>query len=100
MAASPVSSSSVRATDEAQAGPTRPAGLAPSLRRLLFHSTARPRMNAPTKPTFHEPKPYVWTGPPLSEARSLDRNCYVSPDFFRAEIEHVHARGWILVGRV
>ena len=56
-------------------------------------------MTAPIKTASHEPKPFVWTGPPLTEARSLDRNCYVSPDFFRAEIDSVHARGWILVGR-
>ena len=56
-------------------------------------------MTAPTKPTAFEPAPYIWKGPELSKARSLPANCYASEGFFRAEVEHVHARGWIIVGR-
>src|ERR1700688_677269 len=52
-----------------------------------------------SNPESFEPRPYIWSGPQISEARSLDRNCYVSPDFFRSEVEHIHARGWIIVGR-
>jgi choline monooxygenase len=52
-----------------------------------------------SNPESFEPRPYIWSGPEISEARSLDRNCYVSPDFFRTEVEHIHARGWIIAGR-
>lgn len=56
-------------------------------------------MNEVSKPRPADPQPYVWSGPPLPQARSLDRDGYVSGEFFRAEIEHIHTKGWILVGR-
>jgi choline monooxygenase len=56
-------------------------------------------MTAAAEPMAFEPSPYIWTGPDLSEARSLSANCYTSDAFFRAEVEHIHARGWIIIGR-
>lgn len=56
-------------------------------------------MTKASNPESFEPRPYICSGPQISEARSLDRNCYASPDFFRLEVEHIHARGWIIVGR-
>ncbi len=56
-------------------------------------------MTVPAKPSAFVPARYIWKGPALSEARSLGANCYVSEAFFRAEVEHIHARGWIIVGR-
>jgi choline monooxygenase len=57
-------------------------------------------MTAPTKASAFQPSRYLWKGPALSEARSLPANCYTSEAFFKAEVENIHARGWIIVGRV
>jgi choline monooxygenase len=57
-------------------------------------------MTAPTKPSAFQPSRYIWKGPALSEARSLPANCYTSEAFFKAEVENIHARGWVIVGRV
>ena len=47
-----------------------------------------------------QPSPYIWTGTPLAEARSLPASCYTEKDFFRAEMEAIHLRTWFLVGRL
>jgi hypothetical protein len=57
-------------------------------------------MTAPTKTSAFQPSRYIWKGPALSEARSLPANCYTSEAFFKAEVENIRARGWIIVGRV
>src|SRR3982074_3370331 len=57
-------------------------------------------MTAPTKPSAVQPSRYIWKGPALSEARSLPANCYTSEVFYKAEVENIHARGWVIVGRV
>jgi choline monooxygenase len=35
----------------------------------------------------------------LEAGRALPARCYTSPGFFRTEIEHIHRRNWIFVGR-
>jgi phenylpropionate dioxygenase-like ring-hydroxylating dioxygenase large terminal subunit len=52
------------------------------------------------KPKQFTPERYIWTGPELSDARSLDANGYTSEAFFKAEMEHIHLRKWILLGRL
>src|SRR5271154_4967936 len=73
--------------------------MAPSLRSRLRATQGDVDVTMASNPESLDPRPYIWSGPQISEARSLDRNCYVSSDFFRAEVEHIHARGWIIVGR-
>jgi choline monooxygenase len=46
-----------------------------------------------------EPQEFVWTGPPLEQARSLPSHCYLAEDFFRAEMQYIQRRRWHLVGR-
>jgi hypothetical protein len=53
-------------------------------------------MTAPTKTSAFQLSRYIWKGPALSEARSLPANCYASEAFFKAEVENIHARGWII----
>jgi phenylpropionate dioxygenase-like ring-hydroxylating dioxygenase large terminal subunit len=36
---------------------------------------------------------------PLLEASALPGWCYTSPDFFAAEMTHIHRRNWLFVGR-
>ena len=46
-----------------------------------------------------QPAPYVWSGPPLAEARSLPADYYRSDEIFRAEIAHIHRKTWFIAGR-
>jgi choline monooxygenase len=46
-----------------------------------------------------QPAPFIWTGTPLAEARSLDAACYRGEAFFQAEMEHIHRKTWFIVGR-
>jgi phenylpropionate dioxygenase-like ring-hydroxylating dioxygenase large terminal subunit len=46
------------------------------------------------------PAAYVWTTPPLGEARSADPRFYTDPAVFRAEMEHIHLKNWFFAGRV
>ncbi len=39
------------------------------------------------------------SAPISAEARSLPAAAYTSPEFFQAEMEHVHRRSWFFVGR-
>lgn len=50
--------------------------------------------------TIFVPEPYVWTAPPLGDARSAPPRFYTDPAVFRAEIEHIHLRNWFFAGRV
>ena len=45
------------------------------------------------------PRPFIWTGPPLEQARSLPASAYADPALFDAEIAHIHRKTWFLVGR-
>lgn len=46
------------------------------------------------------PQPYVWSEPPLGDARSAPPRFYTDPEIFRAEVEHIHLRTWFFAGRV
>src|SRR5579885_1752421 len=39
------------------------------------------------------------SAPISAEARSLPAAAYTSPEFFQAEMEHVHRRSWFFIGR-
>ncbi len=49
--------------------------------------------------TATSPAPFIWTGPPLAEARSLPAECYTGEAFFQAELAHIHRKTWFLAGR-
>ena len=46
------------------------------------------------------PAPFIWTGPPLAEARSLPAAAYASEAVYAAEVEHIHRKTWFIAGRV
>ncbi|MCU0908420.1 MAG: aromatic ring-hydroxylating dioxygenase subunit alpha [Rhodobacteraceae bacterium] len=46
-----------------------------------------------------DPAPYVWTGPPLGQATSLDPRFYTDPAVFDSEMAQVHRKGWLFAGR-
>lgn len=46
------------------------------------------------------PAPYVWSAPPLGDARSAPAGFYVDPAVFKAEVEHIHLKTWFFAGRV
>lgn len=45
------------------------------------------------------PAPYVWSEPPLGDARSAPARFYTDPEVFKAEVEHIHLRTWFFAGR-
>ena len=47
-----------------------------------------------------DPALYVDVRRPLLQASTLPPWCYSSPEFYRAELKHIFATGWTLVGRV
>jgi choline monooxygenase len=47
-----------------------------------------------------DPAPYIWTGPPLGQAVSLDARFYTDPAIFEAERDAIHRKGWVFAGRV
>lgn len=46
------------------------------------------------------PRPYIWSEPPLGEAKSLPPAFYTDPAIFKAEMEHIHLKNWFFAGRV
>jgi choline monooxygenase len=46
------------------------------------------------------PEPYVWSEPPLGDAKSAPTRFYTDPVVFKAEIEHIHLKTWFFAGRV
>ncbi|MBS7540903.1 aromatic ring-hydroxylating oxygenase subunit alpha [Ancylobacter lacus] len=46
------------------------------------------------------PEPYVWTEPPLGDAKSAPTAFYTDPEVFRAEVQHIHLKTWFFAGRV
>jgi phenylpropionate dioxygenase-like ring-hydroxylating dioxygenase large terminal subunit len=46
------------------------------------------------------PKPYVWSEPPLGDAKSAPPPFYTDPRVFKAEVEHIHLKNWFFAGRV
>ncbi len=46
------------------------------------------------------PKPYVWTEPPLGDAKSAPSSFYTDPDVFKAEVQQIHLKHWFFAGRV
>jgi phenylpropionate dioxygenase-like ring-hydroxylating dioxygenase large terminal subunit len=54
--------------------------------------------DTPPRPPL-DPAPYVWTGPPLGQATSLDARFYTDPAVFDAEMAQIHRKGWLFAGR-
>jgi len=48
---------------------------------------------------LRDPKPYVWSEPPLGDAKSAPPAFYTDPSVFKAEVEHIHLRTWFFAGR-
>ena len=46
------------------------------------------------------PEPYVWSEPPLGDAKSAPTRFYTDPAVFKAEMEHIHLKTWFFAGRV
>jgi phenylpropionate dioxygenase-like ring-hydroxylating dioxygenase large terminal subunit len=46
------------------------------------------------------PSDYVWSEPPLGEAKSAPSGFYLDPLVFKAEVEHIHLKTWFFAGRV
>lgn len=59
-------------------------------------------MNSPVDAPLadsHAPKPFVWIGRPLGEARSAPADFYTSKEVFDAEVRQIHLKHWMFVGR-
>jgi len=46
------------------------------------------------------PAPYVWSHPPLGQAKAGAPDFYLDPAVFRAEVEHIHLKNWFFAGRI
>ena len=46
------------------------------------------------------PEPYVWSEPPLGDAKSAPTRFYTDPAVFKAEVDHIHMKSWFFAGRV
>jgi len=46
------------------------------------------------------PEPFIWSEPPLGEAKSAPPSFYTDPVVFKAEVEHIHSKTWFFAGRL
>lgn len=49
--------------------------------------------------TVQHPRPFIWSGTSLGQARGLAGRFYTSPEIFAAEVGHVLLRQWFFAGR-
>lgn len=45
------------------------------------------------------PQAFVWSGKPLGQARSAPASFYTSQEVFQAEVNQIHLKHWIFIGR-